>query len=78
MSNGNNSSNQIDVIMTSEASKMEATDEEMKTDLEDIPLLKRFSSEAKVEPYSRVTALTKAVKILESLILKYQAEEPVP
>ena len=59
------------MMTSSEASKIEAADEEMKTDLEEIPLLKRFSSEARVEPYSRVTALSKAVKILESLIQKY-------
>ena len=60
-----------DVQMKSEHSQIAPPDEEMKSDLDDIPLLKRFSSDAQVEPYSRFGTLLKAVGLLQKSIIKY-------
>ena len=46
-------------------------DEEMKEDtMEEIPLLKRMSSEMQALPYSRVTALVKGVQLLQTMVKK--------
>ena len=55
-------------------------DEEMKSeiDLPEVPLLKKISSEMKVEPYSRLASLVSAVNLLESMIKKCKAGEHIP
>ena len=50
-------------------------DEEMKSQLDDLPLLKKLSSEMQVDPYNRVSSLVIAVEILEKLILKCRNAE---
>ena len=45
---------------------------------EDLTLLRRVSSEMRVEPYKRLASLTTAANILEHLIKKCQAGEPIP
>ena len=51
-------------------------DEEIK--LEEVPLLKKLSSEMQVEPYNRVTSLVRAIRLLESLIKTCRDAQPVP
>ena len=56
-------------------------DEEMKSqvgELDDLPLLKRLSSEMQVDPYNRVSSLVIAIDILEKLIKKCKNDEQIP
>ena len=55
-------------------------DEEMKSEmnLPEVLLLRKISSEMKVEPYSRLASLVTAVNLLESMIKKCQAGEHIP
>ena len=47
-------------------------------ELDDLPLLKRLSSEMQVYPYNRVSSLVIAVEILEKLIIKCRNAEQIP
>ena len=54
-------------------------DEEMKIDssLDEIPLLKKMSSEMQVAPYRRVIALAHGVQLLERLVKQCKADGQV-
>ena len=55
-------------------------EEELKTEemMSEVPLLKKLSSGMRVEPYSRLAALTSTVNILENLIKLLAGNEQIP